>query len=146
MKLISKASLQIQKPVNEVFDGIVNPSKMTKYFISESTGKLEEGKELLWKFPEFPDRYPITDIKIQDNSSISFIWDPQTVVSISLESLTDNSTLVKVTEDGKYCTEKNLKWLVENTGGWANFLACLKAYLEYGVQLRVGAYEFMRGN
>ncbi len=146
MKFISKASLQIQKPINEVFDGIVNSSKMTKYFISESTGKLEEGKKLFWKFPEFADRFPISDIKIQDNSSISFIWDPETVVSISLESLADNSTLVKVTEDGKECTETNLKWLVKNTGGWANFLACLKAYLEHGVQLRVGAYEFMREN
>jgi len=146
MKLISKASLQIQKPIKEVFEGIVNPSKMTQYFISESTGILEEGKELLWKFPEFTDKYPITDIKIEDNRLISFIWDPETVVDITLECLEDNSTLVRVVEDGKECTEKNLKWLVVNTGGWANFLACLKAYLEHGIQLRKGAYEFMRKN
>jgi uncharacterized protein YndB with AHSA1/START domain len=47
MKLISKASLQIQKPIEEVFEGIVNPSKMTKYFISESSGVLDSGEELL---------------------------------------------------------------------------------------------------
>ena len=146
MKLISKASLQIQKPIKEVFEGIVNPSKMTQYFISESTGILEEGKELLWKFPEFPDKYPITDIKIEDNRLISFIWDPETVVGITLECLEDNNTLVRVIEDGKECTETNLKWLVVNTGGWANFLACLKAYLEHGIQLRKGGYEFMRKN
>ncbi len=28
--------------------------------------------------------------------------------------------------------------LIENSGGWSNFLACLKAYLEYGIQLRKG--------
>ena len=33
-----------------------------------------------------------------------------------------------------------------NTEGWANFLACMKAYLEYGIQLRKGAFDFMREN
>ena len=143
MKLISKAALQIQKPITEVFDGIVNPSKMTQYFISESTGVMESGKELIWKFPEFTDRYPITDIVVEYPRFISFVWDPVTVVNISLVTLPDNSTLVEVTEDGKEYNETNLNWLVENTGGWANFLACLKAYLEYGVQLRKGAFDFM---
>jgi hypothetical protein len=39
--------------------------------------------------------------------------------------------------------EKGIKWLQGNTAGWANFLACLKAYLEYGINLRKGAFDFM---
>lgn len=144
MKLISKATLQIQKPIEEVFDGIINPAKMTKYFISESSGRLESGKKVFWKFPEFAERYPVKDIKIENNRSVSFVWDPETVVNIALETLPDKSTLVEVTENGKEYNEDNLKWLIENTGGWANFLACMKAYLEYGIQLRKGAFEFMR--
>ena len=143
MKLISKTALQIQKPITEVFDGIVNPSKMTQYFISESTGLMETGKDLMWKFPEFPERYSITEITIEYPRSICFVWDPKTVVSISLEKLADNSTLVEVSENGKEVNETNLNWLVQNTGGWANFLACLKAYLEYGIRLRKGAFDFM---
>lgn len=42
MKLTSKARLQIQKPVNEVYNAIVNPEHMSKYFIEASTGKLEK--------------------------------------------------------------------------------------------------------
>ncbi|MFD1552885.1 ATPase [Putridiphycobacter roseus] len=144
MQLISKATLQIQKPIAEVFEGIVDPTKMTKYFISESSGPLETGGELLWKFAEFPDRYPITEIQLEKNRSISFVWDPETVVNIVLEALPDKSTIVRVTENGKDLNDENLKWLINNTGGWANFLACLKAYLEYGISLRKGAYEFMR--
>jgi hypothetical protein len=34
-----------------------------------------------------------------------------------------------------------LKWLKGNTEGWANFLACLKAYLEYGINLRKGCFD-----
>ncbi|MBD0849334.1 SRPBCC domain-containing protein [Maribacter arenosus] len=144
MILESNATIQIQKPVKEVFEGIVNPENMTKYFISESSGRLETGKEVIWKFPEFDDKFPVNEIKIDNNSSISFVWDPETVVKITLEKLPDNSTIVRVNENGKELNENNLKWALENSGGWANFLACMKAYLEYGIQLRKGAFDFMR--
>ncbi|MGB5275030.1 MAG: SRPBCC domain-containing protein [Flavobacteriaceae bacterium] len=146
MKLIAKATLQIQKPIAEVFEGIVDPTKMTKYFISESSGRLETGKEVLWKFPEFADRYPVRDIKIKTNRSVSFVWDEGTKVTIALEAFSDKSTVVKVTEEGKEQNEQNLKWVIGNTEGWANFLACMKAYLEYGIELRKGAFDFMRKN
>ncbi|SHG32900.1 Uncharacterized conserved protein YndB, AHSA1/START domain [Flavobacterium fluvii] len=146
MKLTAKATIQIQKPIEEVFEGIVNPEKMTNYFISESNGRLETGKELTWKFPEFPVEVPVKDVKIEINRSISFVWDKETVVKIILEEQPDKSTVVKVTEDGKPHNEDNLKWAIGNTEGWANFLACMKAYLEYGIQLRKGAFDFMREN
>lgn len=146
MILKSEAILQIQKPIEEVFEAIVNPTKMTKYFISESSGRLETGGEVIWKFPEFEDKFPLNNIKVVTNRSVSFVWDPETVVNIVLEALPDTSTIVKVTENGKELNDKNLKWVISNTGGWANFLACMKAYLEYGIQLRIGAFEFMRKN
>jgi len=144
MRLESNATLQIQKPIEEVFEGIVNPVKMTKYFISESSGRMESGKEVIWKFPEFADKFPVKEIKIEANRSISFVWDPETIVIITLEKLPDESTLVRVNESGKELNEENLKWVLGNTEGWANFLACMKAYLEYGIQLRKGAFDFMR--
>jgi|SRR5690554_945498 len=144
MRLESNAVLQIQKPVEEVFEGIVNPKKMTKYFISESSGRLETGKDVIWKFPEFDEQFLIKETEIEKNRSISFVWDPETVVKITLEQLPDKSTIVRVNENGKELNEDNLKWALENSGGWANFLACMKAYLEYGIQLRKGAFDFMR--
>ena len=144
IRLESNATIQIQKPIEDVFEGIVDPEKMTKYFISESSGPLESGKEVIWKFSEFEDKFPVKEIKIENNNSISFVWDPETVVIITLEKLPDDSTIVRVNENGKELNEDNLKWALENSGGWANFLACMKAYLEYGIQLRKGAFEFMR--
>ncbi|NNM19250.1 MAG: ATPase [Croceitalea sp.] len=144
MTLESNAIIQIQKPIEEVFEGIVNSEKMTKYFISESSGRLETGKEVIWKFPEFEEKFPIKEIKIENTSEISFVWDPETVVKITLEKLPDDSTIVRVNENGKELNEANLKWALENSGGWANFLACMKAYLEYGIELRKGAFDFMR--
>ncbi|MEQ8625527.1 MAG: SRPBCC domain-containing protein [Vicingaceae bacterium] len=144
MKLVSNASIQIQKSIEEVFEGIVNPEKMTNYFISESSGRLESGKDLIWKFPEFPDEFPITKVKIDAKRSISFVWDPETVVKITLEKLPNKNTIVRVNENGKELNDQNLKWALENSGGWANFLASMKAYLEYNINLREGAFDFMR--
>jgi hypothetical protein len=45
---------------------------------------------------------------------------------------------------GGYCATGSC--VIGNTEGWANFLACMKAYLEYGIQLRKGAFDFMRKN
>lgn len=142
MKLTAKATLQIQKPVTEVFEAIVNPEKMTKYFIFESTGRMETGRELTWEFGDFPGKFPVKVQEVQFNRSVSFIWDEETVVSITLEEQPDKSTVVKVTEGEKELNEKNLKWLTDNTFGWANFLDCMKAYLEYGINLRKGAFDY----
>jgi hypothetical protein len=40
--------------------------------------------------------------------------------------------------------EAGRRWLMQNTEGWANFLACLKAWLEYGINLRKGAFDFLK--
>lgn len=146
MKLTARATLQIQKQHEEVFEAIVNPNHMTQYFISESSGRIETGKDIVWKFPEFDDKYPVTQVNVSSHDSVSFVWDQETVVHISLEAQADNSTVVRITEGEKVLNDENLKWTIGNTEGWANFLACLKAYLEYGVQLRTGAFHFMKSN
>jgi uncharacterized protein YndB with AHSA1/START domain len=145
MTLKAQATIQIQKPIKEVFEAIVNPAMMTNYFISESTGRMEDGAILNWKFPEFPEMdCPVKQIKTEPNKSVSFVWDPETVVHILLTEQADKSVVVTVEETGKNNDEAGLKWLVQNTEGWANFLACMKAWLEYGVQLRKGAFDFMK--
>lgn len=144
MKLTAQATLQIQKTVSEVFEAIVNPVHITKYFISESSGRMEPDKELIWEFGEFPGKFPVKITEVQTNQSVSFVWDEETIVKITLESQPDNSTVVKVTEGEKDLSEENLKWLISNTFGWGNFLDCMKAYLEYGINLRKGAFDYMK--
>lgn len=145
-KLQINVALQVQKPIHEVFEAIVNPEKMTNYFISESTGRMEEGKNLIWKFPEFDLKFPVRVGKIESNKYISFYWEDsgeEHSVEISLSESLNNSTLVSITEKEMENNEAGLKWLSGNSFGWSNFLACLKAYLEYGINLRKGSFDFM---
>jgi uncharacterized protein YndB with AHSA1/START domain len=141
-----KTALQIQKPVNEVFEAIVDPVKMSGYFISEGSGRMETGKLIKWKFPEFDIEFPVKIGIIEKDRYISYSWDidgRQLLVEIMLASQGDNDTLVTITEGNLENNEEGIKWLKGNTEGWANFLACLKAYLEYGINLRKGAFDFL---
>jgi uncharacterized protein YndB with AHSA1/START domain len=141
-----KAALQISKSVNEVYEAIVDPVKMSNYFISKSSGRMEEGKKIMWCFPEFEMEFPIRVGKIVNNKYISFYWDVDGIELLTEMSLTPgkgNSTLVNITEKSRKNDEAGIKWLKSNTEGWANFLACLKAYLEYGINLRKGAFDFL---
>ena len=144
-----RASIQIAKPVHEVFEAIVNPEQMSNYFISKSSGRLEEGKTVLWSWPEMEGEYPVKAIKIDKDKYISFYWGEdldnenpkRLLVEIKLDTY-KNDTVVKVTEKSMPNDEKGINWLKGNTEGWANFLACMKAWLEYGVHLRKGAFDF----
>ncbi len=142
-----KAALQIRKPVQEVFEAIVNPEEMKNYFISKSTGRMEEGKTLVWNFPEFDGDAPVRVGKIEKDKYISFYWDSaqgmELSVEITLTPQNNDSTVVRIIEKGMENNEAGIAWLVGNTEGWANFLACLKAWLEYGIHLREGAFDFM---
>ncbi len=143
-KLTAKASIQIQKAPEAVFEAIADPDKMSQYFIGKGTGRIESGADLIWTFPEFDEECPVKIRDVVSGTSVSFVWDPETIVKITLTEQADRSTVVVVTEEGKPHDEQGVKWLTGQTEGWANFLACLKAYLEYGINLRKGAFDFMR--
>lgn len=141
-----KTAIQILKPPNEVFEAISDPSKMSNYFISNGSARIEEGKKIMWRFPEFDMEFPIRGGKQEKDKYISFYWDMdgiELLVEIVLVPRGENSTVVTITEKSRKQDESGIKWLKGNTEGWANFLACLKAYLEYGINLRKGAFDFI---
>lgn len=141
-----ETAIQILRPAHEVFESIVDPDKMSNYFISKGTGRLEEGKQVMWKFPEFDMEFPVMAGKIEKDTYISFYWEvdgTELLVEILLSPKGTDSTLVTVTEKEKKNDEAGINWLKGNTAGWANFLACLKAWLEYGINLRKGAFDYL---
>lgn len=140
-----KTGLVMLKPSHEVFEAIVDPHKMSFYFISESNGRMEEGKKLIWKFPEMDMEVPVRINKIVKDKYISYFWNDEDgkelLVEMTLTPKENDSTFVVITEKSRNNDEAGIKWLKGNTEGWANFLACLKAYLEYSINLRKGAFD-----
>lgn len=142
-----KTTIQISKPVNTVFEAILDPEQMSNYFIAKGSGRMQEGETIIWKFPEFDDEFPVRVKQVRPESFVSFYWNnenKETTIEISLESVSPEATKITVEEKEMENDESGIKWLKGNTEGWANFLACLKAYLEYGINLRKGAFDYLK--
>ena len=140
-----KASITILKPIEVVFEAIADHTQMCNYFIATSTGPMETGKTVTWKFPEFDMEFPIRIGKVEKPFYISYYWSDEnseeTLVEMKLEEKDQSKTTVRITEKCRDNDEAGILWFGRNTEGWANFLACLKAWVEYGINLRKGAFE-----
>ena len=143
-----KATIQISRSQKDIFEAIVKQEKMSNYFISHASGNMEEGKTVEWTFPEFAGSFPVKVLKLTSPENIIFEWEgiegSTTTVEIKLKKFEDSKTVVKITEGKLDVNENGILWFGRNTEGWANFLASLKAYLEYGINLRKGAFDFMK--
>ena len=142
-KIRARVRMGILKPASEIFEAIVDPDKMNIYFISTSTGRMESGKTLTWSWPDFEGEHEVRVGKIEKDKVVSFEWGgsgDNCVVVITLEPKEENKTLVKITESDWPADYKGANKCMGQVEGWTNFLCCLKAYLEYGINLRAGAY------
>jgi len=140
-RIKTKIQMGVLKPAHEVFDAIVDPSKMNKYFISTSTGIMERGKKLTWTWEDFDGSHEVKVQNVEKDKLVSFTWEGSGVeclVVITLEPKDDNRTLVKITESDWPADLEGATQCMGQVEGWTHFLCCLKAYLEYDVNLRVG--------
>ena len=62
-----------------------------------------------------------------------------TLVEMSFEPLNPKETLVKIVEGKWRPTEAGLRGSYQNCEGWTHMSMCLKAYLEYDINLRKGS-------
>ncbi|MCC8410134.1 SRPBCC domain-containing protein [Mucilaginibacter sp. UR6-1] len=144
-----KTNIQISKPAAEVFEAIVDPAKMSNYFIARGSGCLEAGRQVMWSFPEFEGEFPVEVKKVKENELVTLTWDVEGtpfLVEMILTPRGEYATKLTVTEKSTAAGQPSIQWLKNNTEGWANFSACLKAYVEYGINLRKGAFDFMKDN
>jgi uncharacterized protein YndB with AHSA1/START domain len=147
MSLGFKVSGRIAKPVAEVFDAVVNPTKLSGYFttIKGASAPLVAGTTVTW----WGD-IPVEVDEVAKNSRIVLRWDAtgpagkpayKTRIEMNFEPLEDGATFVTIAEAGWRDGEAGLQKSYLNCEGWSQMLACMKAYLEYGINLRDGYYR-----
>lgn len=161
MNLTFTVQTKIQKPVNEVFDAVYNPEKISAYFtVGGASGPLDEGKTVTWQFNDVGEKVisaPVKVIKMVPNKVIKFTWPASegkydaksgtaphaanydNTVEMTFEPLNDHETLVKIVEGQWRATPEGLQSSYQNCQGWTHMSCCLKAYLEYGINLRKGS-------
>ena len=157
MELKFKVSARIARPVEEVFEAVADPAKLSRYFTTGGAkGRLVTGATVTWDFHDFPGAFPVEVVDVQPNRKIVLRWeanegapeggDPiaggySTTVTMEFEPLDDGRTLVTISEEGWRSTPGGLKASYGNCMGWSQMLCALKAWLEHGINLREGMYR-----
>jgi uncharacterized protein YndB with AHSA1/START domain len=148
-----RVNARIGRPVAAVFDAVVNPQKLSAYFVTTAGGAsapLVKSTTVIW----WGD-IPVEVDEVIDNKAIIFRWGAspasdekayQTKVEMAFEPLDDGGTMVTISEGAWHANENGLKKSYINCEGWTQMLCCMKAFLEHGINLREGYYRSeMRG-
>jgi uncharacterized protein YndB with AHSA1/START domain len=150
MDIKFKVQTGILKPVAEVFDAVYNPDKLSGYFTTGgASAPLDEGTTVQWSFDDWEgmkdEPFPVKVTKVIPNELIRLEWEgekdrPDNVVEMTFRVLNENHTLVTITESGWSDTQTGLDKSYGNCMGWSQMMTALKAYVEYNINLRKGAY------
>jgi uncharacterized protein YndB with AHSA1/START domain len=153
--------VKVQKPVAEVYDAVYNPKKLSSYFTADSDGPLDEGKTVQWKHAAGDCHHVTIPVKVQKtvpNQLIRFAWAASeggfdikagkfphpagydNTVEVAFEALGPSETLVKITEGTWRENPAGLESSYLNCSGWMHMACCLKAFVEYGINLRKGSF------
>ena len=158
MDLKFQVSIRIAKPVHDVFEAVADPKQLSHYFTTGGAkGRLETGATVTWDFHDFPGAFPVEVVEVVPDKRIVLRWeanegppddgDPvakvgyKTQVTMTFEPLKDGRTLVSVAEQGWHETAQGLAGSYGNCMGWTQMLCALKGWLEYGINLREGAFK-----
>lgn len=128
-------------PNEEVFDAIVNPTRITKYFASAVVGNMAAGEKVKWIFEDVGIELEIKVLKLVKNKSITFEWEASgklATVTIELSTKDANKTEIRIQESSFELNKGDVQRAMLQTQGWTDFICSLKAYLYIGINLRKG--------
>jgi len=148
MELKFTVAGRIAKPVEQVFEAVVNPDQLSRYFTTGGAkGRLVSGAEVTWDFHDFPGAFPVLVQEVVANERIVLQWEADgnlatwTTVTMTFQTLDDGRTLIRISEYGWPETEVGLRSCFGNCEGWTGMLCAMKAWLEHGINLRDGFYK-----
>ena len=144
-----KVWMIVNRPVHEVFEAVADPKELSSYFTTGgASGRLEQGKTVTWDFHDFPGAFPVHVKEVVPDEKIVFEWQGDEPgakrdisVTMTFTSVEDGRTKVEVAETGWSDSDAGVKASYGNCMGWSQMLAAMKAWKEYGINLREGAYK-----
>ena len=144
-----KVRMIVDRPVHEVFEAVADPKELSSYFTTGgASARLEAGKTVTWDFHDYPGAFPVHVKDVVPDERIMFEWQGDEPgakrdisVTMTFTSVEDGRTKVEVAETGWSDSDAGVKASYGNCMGWSQMLAALKAWKEYGINLREGAYK-----
>ncbi|MGF7076026.1 SRPBCC family protein [Mucilaginibacter sp. 3215] len=143
----AEAQMLIRKPVAEVFNAFIDPYVTTQFWFTQSTGKLETGKQVIWSWEMYGVSSVVVPIVIKENELITVEWgSPATTVDFNFKPMGGDATYVEIQNYGFNQTgDELIAAIKDSTGGFTTVLDGLKAWLEYGIHLNLVEDKFPQG-
>jgi uncharacterized protein YndB with AHSA1/START domain len=143
--LTVQVELSIRKPVKHVFKAALTP---VPFFLKRASGPMKAGQKITWEFQEFPGGFPVFVRQVVRNKRIRFEWPRDNgqnlnTVEFHFKRFGPKITTMVISESGWPDTKKWRVTSYRNVQGWMHMACSLKAYLEYGVNLRQGSFVHM---
>lgn len=134
-----KIATRINKPIREVFEAVADPQKLCRYFTTTASGGLDSDETVLWTWGDIQSEVYVDEFI--DGSRIIFRWEAykvpyETICTISFSPVSESTTQVIIEETGWQNDQAGLESAFEHCAGWQHMLLCMKAWLEYGLDLR----------
>lgn len=155
--VFAKAEMLIRKPVADVFEAFVDPKYTTQFWFTKSSGRLEEGKQIIWEWEMYGASAKVNVKAIEKNKRIFIEWGaegtfdalvPTDVSNVRAGAMTDvewfftpyneGATFVQVKNSG-FKGNNLIAQVVDSTGGFTYLLAGAKAFLEHNLRLNLVA-------
>lgn len=132
---------RILKPVEHVFSAFVDPKQMANYFISGASGPMIAGKTVIWEFDDVGATVSIDVLEVEANRRI--VYQSQglgasVVTTIAFAPDGPDACVVTITDSKFPFTEHGVQLALGQNAGWTYTLCCLKAYMQFGINLRKG--------
>jgi uncharacterized protein YndB with AHSA1/START domain len=146
---VARTGMLIRKPVEQVFEAIVNPEITSKFWFSKGSARMETGKRVQWEWESYDVSIEVTVKAIEPNKRVLIEWPGYTgptEVEWTFQPITDGTTFVRVQESGwTDDADKLLRYVADSTQGFTLMLAGLKALLEHNIRLNLTLDRYPKG-
>lgn len=135
---IAKTSILIRRPVSEVFDSFVDPEKITKFWLSSTTGPLGDGKSATWYFMVEGAVTNVEVITFDLNKQLDIKWEDGSISEFHFDKIDDSKSIIDIKSYGFAGTiQEKVEAAIDSTSGFTFVVCDLKTYLEEGKAMNI---------
>jgi uncharacterized protein YndB with AHSA1/START domain len=136
---VATAQMLIRKPIETVFEALIEPSITTRFWFSKSSGRLTVGKRIRWDWEMYGLHTEVEVKALEINKRILLEWnqpDDPSSVDWTFDAKGQDQTLVRVRNwgFGRGDLNKAISEAIASTGGFSFVLAAMKVFLEHGIE------------
>jgi len=139
---VAETGMLIRRLPKDVFRSFVEPAVTTKFWFTDSSGRLEAGRRVRWDWSMYGVHVDVKVVALEEDKRILIEWrsgdEVATQVEWKFEQQPDGTTFVTIRNSGFVGSdEEKVRQAMDSTEGFSLVLAGLKGLLEHGVELNL---------